>query len=75
MKYFFVLLVVLTGIWLWRSNRQTKSKLKRQHPQAATQPLAMVRCKLCALHIPSVDAVRGKDGAYCSADHLQRAEP
>lgn len=75
MKLLLVLSVVLVGIWLWRSNRPAHPKRNRQQPEAAPEPLAMVRCSLCSVHVPSIDAIQGKNGAYCSADHLHRAEP
>jgi uncharacterized protein len=74
MKFLLVLVVVLAGVWLWRSNRQSDQKLK-QPPKAAPQPLEMVRCALCSVHVPAAEAVPGKKGIYCSADHLHRAEP
>lgn len=74
MKFLLVILVVLVGIWLWRSNRQADPKRHRQQPKAAPEPLDMVRCALCSVHVPSGDAVQGKKGVYCSADHLHRAE-
>lgn len=74
MKFLLVLVVVLAGVWLWRSNRRSDQKLHRQQPKAAPEPLDMVRCALCSVHVPPAEAVQGKDGAYCSADHLHRAE-
>ena len=75
MKFILVLLVVLGGIWLWRSNRQADAKLRQQNTKTATAPLDMVRCALCEVHVPSVDALVGKKGSYCCKDHLRRAEP
>ena len=75
MKFLLVLLVVLVGAWLWRSNRQSDPKLKQQTPKAARKPRDMVRCALCSVHVPSVEAIQGKKGVYCCADHRQRAEP
>jgi uncharacterized protein len=75
MKFLLVILMVLAGIWLWRANRPSDPKLHRQKTKAAPEPLDMVRCTLCSVHVPSVDAVQGKKGPYCSADHLHLAEP
>lgn len=75
MKFLLVLSVVLVAIWLWRSNRPSDQKRNQQKQKAAPKPLEMVRCTLCSVHVPSVDAVQGKKGLYCSADHLHRAEP
>lgn len=74
MKFFLILVVVLAGIWLWRSNRQADPKLRQQDTKAAAPPLDMVRCALCEVHVPSVDAVAGEKGVYCCMDHLHRAE-
>ena len=74
MRFFLLLLAVLVGIWLWRSNRRVDPKLKRQQARAAAPPQVIVRCALCAVHVPSGEAVQGKNGAYCSADHRHSAE-
>ncbi len=74
MKFLLVLVVVLAGVWLWRSNRQSDKKMN-QAPKAGPEPLEMVRCALCSVHVPAADAVQGKKGTYCSAEHRDRAEP
>ena len=73
-KLLLVILVVLVVVWLLRANRSSGSS-KSQHPKASPQPLEMVRCTFCSVHIPQADAIQGKKGLYCSADHLHRAEP
>lgn len=75
MKLLLILLVVLLGIWLWRANRHTDATKNRQDAKTAPPPLDMVRCTLCAVHVPVADAVQGKKGAYCSVAHRHRAEP
>lgn len=70
-KLLLILLVVLVVVWLWRSNRPANFK---QTPKAPPQPLEMVRCTYCAVHLPLADVVQGKNGVYCCADHAQRAE-
>ena len=75
MRLLLVLAVVLFGIWLWRSNREAKAVLKQEKPQPAQPPLDMVSCTLCAVHVAVDDAVQGRKGPYCCADHRQRAEP
>ena len=74
MKFILVLIVVLVCIGLWRANRQTAPKRNRQQAQAAPEPLDMVCCAWCSLHTSAADAVPGKNGVYCSADHRQLAE-
>jgi uncharacterized protein len=72
MKALLMLLVILAGVWLWRS-RQT-SLDKPAAPVAPAKPLDMVRCAQCGLHVASAEAIQGKQGQYCSAEHLQRTE-
>ena len=74
MKFLLILSVVLLVVWIWRSSRSTASKRNQQQNKAAPEALEMVRCTLCSVHVPSVDAIQGKNGPYCSADHLHRAE-
>jgi uncharacterized protein len=75
MKFLLIIVLVLVGVWLWRSSRPAAPKPSRQPNQASAEPLEMVRCALCSVHLPSVDAIQGQQGVYCSADHLHRAEP
>jgi uncharacterized protein len=74
MKFLLILLLVMVGIWLWRSSRETP-RSRKPAPPANTGPQEMVRCAHCAVHLPASDAVPGKKGLYCSSEHLQRAEP
>ncbi len=75
MKFLLIILVVLAVIWLWRSWRQATPPSKQPKPPTAAAPLEMVRCTLCSVHLPVADAVAGKKGPYCCAEHRQRAEP
>ena len=74
MKLLLILSVVLLALWLWRSRRDADPKTSRKNFKPAAPPLDMVRCTLCSVHVPVVGAVQGKKGAYCSLDHLHRAE-
>lgn len=75
MKLVLIILVALVGIWVWRSSRPQGQELKNQSGVKPLKPLDMVRCRLCSVHVPAVDAVQGKLGLYCGADHLGQAEP
>lgn len=72
MKFALILLLVLAGVWLWRSNRPQHQK---PASKATPKPLEMVRCSFCAVHLPLSDGVQGRKGVYCCADHLHLAEP
>lgn len=73
MKFLLLLAVVLVVVWLWRSRQVPTDKKKPDAPSA--QPLDMVRCTQCGMHIPGNDAVAGKLGPYCSQEHLKQLEP
>jgi uncharacterized protein len=73
MKFLFIFLLVLAGIWLWRTKRPQITRTKKQ-AGTPTDVLNMVSCAHCSIHVPAEEAVQGKKGAYCSTDHRQRAE-
>lgn len=73
MKWLLILGLVLVGVWLWRSSRETPGP-RQPAPPTPTGPLEMVRCAHCGLHLPASDAIPGQQGLYCSAEHRQRAE-
>ncbi len=75
MKALLILLVVLGGVWLWRSRQTSAPGNKPVGPQASTpQPLDMVRCAQCGIHVPGNEAIAGKHGVYCSVDHQHQSE-
>jgi uncharacterized protein len=69
------MVVVLAGVWLWRLNHPADRDPKVNKPPASPEPLDMVCCTLCGVHVPSAEVVQGKNGPYCSVEHRQRAEP
>lgn len=72
MKFLLVLAVLALGLWLWRSGRAGANK-----PDAAAPPpaQAMIACAWCQVHVPRAEALPGKRGHYCCAQHRQQAEP
>lgn len=71
MKFLLVLLVVLFGVWLWRSRRIAE---KPSAPRPPTKLPNMVICQVCGLHLPQTEAVTTARGVYCSTAHQQQAE-
>jgi uncharacterized protein len=66
-------LLVLIVVWRWRTARakqQTARPPRRPSPQQA-----MVECAHCGVHVPVTMALRGSQGMYCCAAHLQSKEP
>lgn len=84
MKYLLVLLVVLVAVWVWRHNRAIESdkdteeaspsRPQRNAPPASAAPAPMLACRHCGVHLPAGDAVSGKLGGYCSAEHRRLNE-
>ncbi len=74
MKYLLVIALVFAVYLIWRSGRRAKMR----PPKAAAPPLGapqdMVRCPVCAVHLPASDAVPGRLASYCSAQHRDQQE-
>ena len=75
MKFLLVLLVVLVGFFVWRSGRTQRVARPRQAAPAARTVVEMVPCARCGVHCARDEAVMGKAGLYCSAQHLSLSEP
>lgn len=75
MKFLLVLAVVLIGFWLWRSGREARKPPPGQPGADAARAIEMVRCDVCGVHCPKTDALAGKRGIYCTAQHRSQAEP
>ena len=71
MRYLLLLLVALLIVWKWRTARSSRSD--RQAPRA-DEPIEMVACAFCGLHLAKKDAVTGGRGFYCSAAHQRSHE-
>ncbi len=74
MKAILLVFVILLGVWLWRSSRPTLPRQKQPKTGPEAQPLDMVSCAFCSVHLPAAEAIQGNKGVYCSADHLAREE-
>lgn len=74
MKYLLVTVVVLLGVWLWRSRRDATPSGSRR-PARPALPQQMVQCRHCSVHLPLAEARQGQLGLYCSEDHQRRSEP
>jgi uncharacterized protein len=76
-KYLIVIVVVLAVIWFVRNNRRPPGDTRRDKPAApppAGEPQDMIRCPVCSVHLPRLDALPGPDGKlYCCAEHRARA--
>lgn len=68
------LVVALAGLWLWRSLSSTSKKNDPDRSTPEIEPVAMVQCQRCGVHLPAAEAITGKQGSYCSRAHLQQSE-
>ena len=74
MKFLLVLAVLVIAYLVWRSGRtraDEDERPKAPRPDATPAlPQDMVRCPVCAVHLPRPDAVAGSSGRlYCCAEH------
>lgn len=76
MKYLLVLLVIVIAVGIWRNNRRAErgTEAAPPPPPPTPKPSRMLSCAHCGLHLPAADAVQGRDGAYCGAEHRRLAE-
>ena len=78
MKYLLLLAVVVVFAWHWRATRRADiaKQQRKVHPAPgpAPGPVDMVQCAHCHLHLALPDAVGGRKGSYCSAEHRALAE-
>ena len=72
MKYLILLGVVFGVIWWIKLSRPTSASNKSS--AAHDQPLNMVRCAHCGLHLPENEAIQSRNAVYCSDAHRALAE-
>lgn len=74
MKFLLVVLVIAFGLWLWRSGRQPPPAPPAPRTPRGQAPADMVRCAVCGVHLPRIDAEQGDRGVYCSHEHRRQIE-
>lgn len=67
-------LVVAVILWWKHSQRGRREAASPPPVPAPAGPEAMVRCAECGLHLPASQALPGRGGVFCSAEHRQRHE-
>lgn len=72
----FLLFLGLAGFYLWlKAKKQAKLNIDQASRVKAEQakivdPVVMVRCHYCSVHLPKPDALAKEDRFYCSHKHL-----
>jgi uncharacterized protein len=77
MKYLLVFAVVVVAFWFWRQGRAVDNDAQasaRRQAKPLPGPTVMVACLHCGTHLPEIEAVRGRQGAYCCEDHRRLRE-
>ena len=79
MKILLTLAAIVLVIWLIRSARRRNAEpdqpgTPHEQDSSGEAPLKMLQCAHCGVHLPGTDAVAGRSGNYCTAEHRQRAE-
>ena len=77
MKFLLLLLVVGVGLWMLLSRLrgpgagEEGGDAGRAKKPATTQPVAMVVCAHCGVHLPATDALALASRLYCSDAHRE----
>lgn len=77
MKYLILLLVIGLVAFLlgFKGRGPARSKAPKSGSAAASKtPVEMVRCAECGMHLPDFEALPGRGGHFCSAEHRNRFE-
>ena len=69
MKYLLVLLVVGVGLWTLVSRLRGGGAARGGRGATRPEPVVMVRCAHCGLHLPAADAVPEGSRLYCGDAH------
>ncbi len=75
MRGVLLLLLVLAGVWFWRSRASSLGQPPSPPPVEPPLTLDTVACSRCSVHIPRAEAIQGRHGVYCCVEHLHRSEP
>lgn len=73
LRILLVALAVGVVIWLLRSRRVGSSGQGEGGSKKVAAPGRMVRCAVCALHLPASDAVAEGETFYCGEAHRAAA--
>ena len=75
MRYLIIFGLVLVLAWWWRTSRQKPAKPPQVTRKPAAEPIQIVQCSRCGVHLQQSDLVVGSKGTYCSLEHRALAEP
>lgn len=68
MKYV-VLVAVLAVLFFVLGAKRSRPREPETRTPPPAPPRAMLRCQQCGMHLPADEALPGKGGVFCSAEH------
>jgi hypothetical protein len=68
LRQFFVILLVVAGLWLVRYLRHKLVANRSKGSPLQSPPEEIVRCSYCRVFVPRYQAVGDKQQGYCCAD-------
>ncbi|OYT93424.1 MAG: hypothetical protein CFE43_04065 [Burkholderiales bacterium PBB3] len=78
MKYLLLFVVVFIFAWHWRNTRRADiaKRARKVHPspKPSADPMDMVQCAHCHVHLGQAESVQGRNGQYCSPEHRALTE-
>jgi uncharacterized protein len=73
-KLLLVVALVLIGVWVWRRPRRPDAAAPPPERGAELAAQTMLPCAVCSVHVARSEALVGKNGVYCCAEHRRQAE-
>ena len=71
MKFALVLVAVIVLLWLLRGTFNRRVKPSAAKPK---NPLPMLACAQCGVHLPANEALPGRGGVFCGDAHRSAFE-
>ena len=71
MKFALVILAVIMLLWLLRGTFNRRAK---PPPAKTKNPLPMLACAQCGVHLPANEALPGRGGVFCGDAHRSAFE-
>lgn len=73
MKFVLLLIAVAVLFWMLRSSLR-RARPPRRAPPEVPAPQTMLSCAQCGMHLPRDEALPGRGGVFCGAEHRDAFE-
>ena len=78
MKFLLLALAVIVLLWLLRGSLRRGLRRPPAGPPPTTEPMPMLTCAHCGMHLPRDEALPGRGGVFCDTAHrtaFEKAHP